>query len=508
MPDLPRILARPDLPTVSLPRVSAQAAGAPWAELSQAAGKWEVALRERQTPVDAALEVSKYNIKAEDWKNEAQVTEQQQPDGTTTYVPADPSTWVQNWQTKQAAGLKEQISTITDPRVKAFLQIAANKSLDEHVKDLNNKALTASQAKIVNDVTVAGKSLARQAADAQSDELRKQSVDLFEGLVKTAESPTRIGNKIFGPAWVKGEGAKAREAFTQEYYSHKADGEIERDPPQFLQELKAGAYNALDSDKRRQLESHANAAITSGNSSYKRTQAEKEEAAGREIQMMVDKRVSTDLIQQKLQEFTVNKVMDSKTRNYWDDRLMRGEKADDPVQTANFERIKADFTAQRPTSARVQQFRDMKTSMRNKGELGDKGAAQIGNMINIAEAQLEAQGRAQRGEQRAIEAAGRAGGGGKMTAAQAFQAVQKANFPNEVAGHPTSKAHKEDVQEVNDRVVLIPEGDTRAVVNEIVERRRKTKELEARLKAAKVEAAAKNPAMSHLLDDAKAAPKK
>lgn len=49
---MPRILARPDLPTVNLPRVSAAAAGAPFEALSHAAGEWGAMLKKQKDAQD------------------------------------------------------------------------------------------------------------------------------------------------------------------------------------------------------------------------------------------------------------------------------------------------------------------------------------------------------------------------------------------------------------------------------------------------------------------------
>ena len=289
------------------------------------------------------------------------------------------------------------------------------------------------------------------------------------------------------------------EAFEKRVLSGAANTEIEADAPLFLRNLAAGKYDGLPSESRLALRRSANAAVSSAITIQKREQEVKVEAADREIQALFDRKAPSDLIDARLKELSSAGILGRTERKFWDDKLLRGEKADDAAQIRNAEKLKNDFLDAYPTPARIREFRDRKRQMERSGDLGDKGAAELGNMIIMAERSLNSEARAQRGEQRAIDA--KADREGKMTAAQARDLIAR-NFTNANPNRPMLPGHKEDMQQLINRTILGDE-DAGKVAKEIYTQRQAAKVADEKRKKDQVEAAKADPKAAEILNTLK-----
>lgn len=481
MGDLPRILAQPNIPRVDFPRVNPGAMGAPWASLAELGA----ALRERQAPIDAAQQSSDYNIMADDLKNEV-------------VAEGDPSTWRQTFLAREAENFSQMQQGIQDPRVKQAVALHRARVIDEHIKDISARGLRATHANQQAVIEKVGNDLAQQAATTTSDSLRNSYIESFNSLVNASAQPVRIGDKTIPGALQdprKQEEVKAK--FQQKFLSFQADGEIERDPSAFLRNLQSGKYDQLDPDKRRLHRNAANSAISGAIALDNRDQKAKTERSYREIQGMIDQGVNVATIQQRLQADTAAGILDRSTREFFDNKLIRGEKADDPVQIHNAEKLRADFLEAYPTGGRVRDYRERVRSMRAKGEIGDKGAAQVENALIQAESHLNSEGRAQRSEQRAIDRMG-AEGGGKMTSAQAIQLIGR-NFPNSSPNHPILPGHKQDMSEFLSRSTIGGEKPA-DVAKDIYTRREKQITQSKDQQKQRAEAAKNDPAAAAILE--------
>jgi hypothetical protein len=484
MPDLPRILARPDLPTVNLPRTNADAYGAQaFGALQKAAGQWEVALREKQAPVDAALQSSNYDVAMEDLKNEIQAD-------------PDPTNWRTNFLAREQEKRAEISGGLTDPRIKRALDLHANRALSRNIIELSDKARVASKAKMLTDIDIVGDTLAAQAANTPDENIQRQARNTFNALITSAEQPVKIGDKTV-PGLDPKSAEQLRQNFEKKYITNVAQGEIHRDPSKFLRDLNGSTkYDTLD---KMALTRTANAAISTAMTIQGKEQKQKEEAADREIQDLFDIRATPDIIQKRLVEMSAAGVMDRTQRNFWDTKLIRGEKGDDGPQVANTEKLVADFLAIPPTGARIRDFRAQTNHMRNTGAIGDKGSSKMNAMLIQAEKQLRAEGRAEESAARA-----RAGGSGKekdISTAEGLRAIAS-NFSVGSPTQPILPGHKEDVATFARRIL---DGTRKAdTVKELVTNREKKNKEAQQLQQARDAAAKADPKIAAIIETVKA----
>jgi hypothetical protein len=298
------------------------------------------------------------------------------------------------------------------------------------------------------------------------------------------------------------EANKRKIEFNKKVLMGTANTEIEADPTIFLRNLAGGKYEMLDSDTRRSLLRSANAQVTSAITMQKRDQELKREQAEREIQVMFDQGVSSNIIDQRLKALSASGILDRNERKFWDEKLIRGEKADDAAQVANATKLENQFTDAYPTSARVKEFRNLKREMERSGALGDSGAAKFGAMLNQVERSLHAEARAERGEQRAIANQNERDKPDKMTSPQAVQLIGR-NFPRANPNKPISTDHKADMNSFVNRVTINGE-DAGTVAREIYAERQKSIKVEEDRKKAQVEAAKADPKAKEILDALKA----
>jgi hypothetical protein len=248
VPDLPRILARPDLPTVALPRVDAAAAGRPWAQLSQAAEDWGRALKEKQLPIDAALAASKYDVMMNDAKNE---------------VAADPdiNNWRPNLAKKQQEIQQKVLEGVTDARVTGALQLHAARTFGAHINDMTERAKVVARDKQLGDLDRLGNSQALIAAREDNPTLRASAFRIYESALASAETPVMVGGQVdpatgrktggqLIPATIKpDEAEKLRQAFPVKVLTNRMEI-LAKSPEMSNQdklddEVRAGVYDSV-----------------------------------------------------------------------------------------------------------------------------------------------------------------------------------------------------------------------------------------------------------------------
>jgi hypothetical protein len=242
MGDLPRILARPDLPdSGQLPRTNPNAYGAQvWASLAEVTE----AMRDKQKPIDAARQASEYDVAMEDLKNEVQAD-------------PDPNNWRQNFIAKEAQARARMLEQVQDPKVKEAFSLHVERNLGRHVIDLSEKGIKASHVKQLGDIEVVGSTLARQAAETQDEGLRRSYINTYDNMIAGASQPAVVGGKAVPGALNAKDAVKLREGFQVNVLKNRMEMlALSQDPvdqSRLIDENAKGTFNAIPPDDRARL---------------------------------------------------------------------------------------------------------------------------------------------------------------------------------------------------------------------------------------------------------------
>lgn len=248
MADLPRILARPELPSLQLPRVDVAAAGRPWAQMAQAADDWQKVFQQKQLPIEAADKSSQYNVLIEDAKNAIEAN-------------PDINTWRPEFIKKEAEARAAVLQDVTDPGVKNAVTLHANRVMGAHINDMTERAKRTAANQQLTDLDRLGSSLSLQAAGTEDPTLRASAFRTYEAALASAETPVRIGGTVDPvtgertggqtiPATLKPhEAEKLRQAFPIKVLNNRMEmlavSPNMLDQEKLLKEQMAGVYNTV-----------------------------------------------------------------------------------------------------------------------------------------------------------------------------------------------------------------------------------------------------------------------
>lgn len=308
MADLPKILARPNIAEVGLPRTNAQAFGA---GLFGTLAEVTAAMQEKQKPIDAAKQASEYEIAIEDLKNEIQ----SEP---------DPNKWRDVFVGREAELRQKMLGAMTDSGVKEAFTLHVNRNLGRHVIDLNDKSIKASHQKQLGDIETVGKTLARQAAEAQYEWLRSSYLNTYNAMINAAATPTAIGGRAVPAAITPKEAEAKKQKFGEMVEKSRAYFRIETDPEGLKTALQKGEYPSLSGPEREALKNHAEASIDRRIRLSKQAEADRVDALNTAL---LNANVSGQL---KIGDVMLmpDEQLPFKDKRFWVDRLTQQAKAD------------------------------------------------------------------------------------------------------------------------------------------------------------------------------------
>ena len=138
------------------------------------------AMRDKQKPIDAAKQISDYNIAVNDLKNEVQAD-------------PDPNNWRQEFVKREAQLRQSMLDQISDSGVKEAFSLQTARSYDTHINDISEKGIRASHDKQRAEVLTVGDTLAQLAADATDPRARESFINTYNSMVRASASPTTVG---------------------------------------------------------------------------------------------------------------------------------------------------------------------------------------------------------------------------------------------------------------------------------------------------------------------------
>lgn len=137
-------------------------------------------------------------------------------------------------------------------------------------------------------------------AASEDDVTRQQALRNYGGLIGQLKAHNYLDAD---------KAQKQFEAFNRKALEHRANNQIEADPSIFLKNLGSGMFDEIDVDKPLNLRRTVNAAISSAITIQDREQKVKREQADREIQVMFDQGAGSDVILQKLREYSAGGIL-------------------------------------------------------------------------------------------------------------------------------------------------------------------------------------------------------
>jgi hypothetical protein len=468
MPEIPRITAREGVPSLRLPRPTPDQFGLQQfealGELSRTLGK----IDRLSDGAESSQRAQNINSEIEEAIKQKEIQHANDPDAFET-------------ESQKAADevLKAGLAAAPE-RQRELIQFKLGDNLPKRRGQIRDSARRMRVGNAVVKWNTYRDNLAQELEAEPDPAVRIQKEAEYEAELKS----TMLGTGAFSAAQAEEDRRKLLKG--------RALIRLEADPSRALQDIQAGKFDGLGIEEKFSLRRSANASISAAITAQKNEQKIKQEAADREIQMMVDAGERTDIIQQKVQGYTAAGIFDRNDRKFWDDYLIKDNKNDTPEQTQNAQTFKADFGLQGyPSFAAVSAARAKLKAMRASGEIGVKGAGEIGFMLNRTEQSLRAEGRA-------MESAARSRQGGKMSTSQALGLIAQ-NYSGSNPSRPAFPQHRKDVREFTNRVLLDGE-DTAVVAKEIYLRSQQTKQRAEQQRQAQKQAAQSDPAKREILE--------